>query len=383
MPDLSPTTFKPVLKKLIKSPLDFGTADIELALDHVVTPGAALPEQVGAFLTGLAVARVERRKEILIAAAAFLYSRSVPAIVLDSDKDFIVDIVGTGGDSHNTFNVSTTAAVVAAGAGARVIKVKVYSPPTRLLIVNTARYQHGNRASTSSSGSADLLQSLGCVFVPPRAEAPTPIPGIPFTFLPAWQYHPSLAALAPARRALPFRTVFNVLGPLLNPTRPRGMVLGVAEPALGPPFVAALKAGGVKRAYVVCGAEDLDEISCAGDTHLWELLDDGSVRERTLCPADFGLPAHPLEEVKGASPEENAAAFKTLLTSGDKIPARLTPVLDFVLMNAAALLVVAGRAADLKEGARLAREAVISGKAWAALEAFRDFAVERESAEAN
>ncbi|KAN0118399.1 Glycosyl transferase family, a/b domain containing protein [Russula decolorans] len=363
MPDLSPTTFKPVLKKLIKAPLDFSTADIELALDHVVTPGAALPEQVGAFLTGLAVARVELRKEIVIAAAAFLFSRSVPAIVFDADKDFIVDIVGTGGDSHNTFNVSTAAAVVAAGAGARVVK-------------------HGNRASTSSSGSADLLQSLGCVFVPPRAVAPTPIPDIPFTFLPAWQYHPSLATLAPARRALPFRTLFNVLGPLLNPSCPRGMVLGVAEPALGPPFVAALKAGGVKRAYVVCGAEELDEISCAGDTHLWELLEDGSVRERTLCPADFGLPTHPLDDVKGASPAENAAMFKTLLTSGDNIPAQLRPILDIVLMNAAALLVVAGRAEDLKEGVRLAREAVTSGRAWNALEVFRDFAV-KESAEAN
>jgi anthranilate phosphoribosyltransferase len=160
------------------------------------------------------------------------------------------------------------------------------------------------------------------------------------------------------------------------------MVLGVAEPALGPPFVAALKAGGVKRAYVVCGAEYLDEISCAGDTHLWELLEDGSVRERTLRPADFGLPAHPLDHVKGSSPAENAAAFKTLLTSGDNIPVLLVPILDIVLMNAAALLVVAGRAENLKEGVRLARESITSGRAWDALEVFRDFAV-KESAEAN
>lgn len=123
MPDLSPTTFKPVLLKLIKTPQDFGTTDIELALDHVVTPSATLPEQVGAFLTGLAVARVELRKEIVIATAAFLYSRSIPATISNADKDFIVDIVGTGGDGHNTFNVSTTAAIIAAGAGARVIKV--------------------------------------------------------------------------------------------------------------------------------------------------------------------------------------------------------------------------------------------------------------------
>lgn len=125
MPDLSPTTFKPVLLKLVKAPQDFGTKDIELALEHVATPGATLPEQVGAFLTGLAVARVELREEIVIATAAFLYSRSIPATISNADKDFIVDIVGTGGDGHNTFNVSTTAAIIAAGAGARVIKVMV------------------------------------------------------------------------------------------------------------------------------------------------------------------------------------------------------------------------------------------------------------------
>ncbi|KAH9973924.1 glycosyl transferase [Russula compacta] len=363
MTDLSPTTFKPVLLKLIKSPQDFGTTDIQLALDHVITPGAALPEQIGAFLTGLAVARVELREEIVIGAAAFLYSRSIPAVVSDADKDFIVDIVGTGGDGHDTFNVSTTAAIVAAGAGARVLK-------------------HGSRAATSTSGSADLLRALGCVFVPPRTTAPPSIPNVPFFFIFAPHYHPALAALAPARRALPFRTLLNVLGPLINPSRPRGMVLGVAEPALAPSFVAALKAAGVKRAYVVCGAENLDEISCAGDTHVWELLDDGGVRERTLSPADFGLPAHPLSDVKSATPAENAAAFKALLTSGDNIPAHLTPILDFVLINAAALLVVAGRADNFKHGVGLALEAITSGKAWHALETFREFGVKEESAEA-
>lgn len=160
------------------------------------------------------------------------------------------------------------------------------------------------------------------------------------------------------------------------------MVLGVAEPALGPPFVAALKAAGVKRGFVVCGAENLDEISCAGDTHVWELLDGGSVRERTLCPADFGLPAHPLGDAKSGTPEENAASFKVLLASGDNIPQHLTPILDFVLMNAAALLVVAGRTDNLKDGVGLAREAITSGRAWHALEAFRDFTV-KEAAEVN
>jgi anthranilate phosphoribosyltransferase len=159
------------------------------------------------------------------------------------------------------------------------------------------------------------------------------------------------------------------------------MILGVAEPALGPPFVEALKSAGVKRALVVCGVESLDEISCAGDTHVWELQENGDVSERMLCPADFGLPTHPLSDVKSTTPADNAATFKALLTSGDNIPEHLTPILDFVLINAAALLVVAGRADNFSDGVRLARESVTSGMAWRALERFREYGV-NESAEA-
>ena len=166
--------------------------------------------------------------------------------------------------------------------------------------------------------------------------------------------------------------MFNVLGPLINPARPRGMVLGVAERELGPTFAHSLADGGVQRAFVVCGAEGLDELSCAGDTFVWELHPDGSVSERTVHPRDFGLQAHPLAQVAGGSPEENAATFRALLQSGADIPERLTPVLDFLLMNAAALLVVAGIAGDLKDGVAKARESITSGKAWNALEQFRD-----------
>lgn len=123
-PSLNPGSFKFILSKLIKTPQLFTDTDIQQAIEHVITPGATLPEQVGAFLTGLAIARVELREDLLLAAASFFYSRSIPAVITDADKHFIVDIVGTGGDGHNTFNVSTTAAIVAAGAGARVIKVK-------------------------------------------------------------------------------------------------------------------------------------------------------------------------------------------------------------------------------------------------------------------
>lgn len=242
--------------------------------------------------------------------------------------------------------------------------------------------QHGNGASTSSSGSADVLRALGCVFTPPRAGGPSTVPDIPLVFLLAPHYHPALASLGPARRALPFRTLFNALGPLLNPARPRGMLVGVAEPALGPPYVAALRAAGVRRGFVVCGAEGLDEISCAGDTHAWELREDGTVRERTLHPtADFGLPTHSLAGVRGASPAENAATLRALITAGSDIPDRLTPTLHFVLLNAAALLVVAGRADNFVDGVALAKEAITSGEAWHALELFREHC-QKEAAEA-
>ncbi|CCM06158.1 uncharacterized protein FIBRA_08397 [Fibroporia radiculosa] len=352
MPALTPETFKTLLGKLVKTPEYFGPDDLRAALEHVFTPDAVLPVQIGSFLTALHIERVERRPECLVAAADVLRKRALKATVDDADRDFIVDIVGTGGDGHNTFNVSTTAAVVAAGAGARVIK-------------------HGSRASTSTSGAADLLQSLGCLFVPPSANTPVRLPRIPFTFILAPHYHPALAMLAPYRKALPHRTMFNVLGPLINPACPRGMVLGVAERELGATFAHSLRDGGVARALVVCGAEGLDEISCAGTTYAWELAD-GRVVERTLHPAQFGLDVHPLAAVAGGTPAENAEAFRLLLTSGEDIPARLTPVLHFVLLNASALLVVAGVATDHRDGVEKARKSITSGEAWKALERFRE-----------
>ncbi|KAF7317990.1 Anthranilate phosphoribosyltransferase [Mycena kentingensis (nom. inval.)] len=349
---MSEATFRPLLSKLVQTPEYFTPQDLALALDHLFTPDIISPVQIGAFLTALHVHRVERRPESLAAAAAVLRSRALKAAVQERENDFVVDIVGTGGDGYNLFNVSTTAAIVAAGAGARVIK-------------------HGSRASTSTSGSADLLQALGCKFTAPAAGTTTPIPRVPFTFILAPHYHPALAEIAPYRKALPFRTMFNILGPLINPASPQGMVLGIAVPEIGPTFARSLKEGGVTRALVVCGHEKLDEISCAGPTYAWELKEDGSIQESTLTPESFGLPAHPLSTVVGGSPEENAETFKKLLNPGKDIPDALLPVRDFVLMNASALLVIAGIAKDYKEGTRLALESITSGKAWDALESFR------------
>ncbi|KAL0960470.1 hypothetical protein HGRIS_005512 [Hohenbuehelia grisea] len=345
-------SFKPLLNKLVQTPEYFSANDLKKALNHLFTPDVLHPAQIGAFLTALHVNRVERRPESLAAAAQVLRDRALKAAVLDTEGDFIVDIVGTGGDGYNLFNVSTTAGIVAAGAGARVIK-------------------HGSRASTSSSGSADLLQALDCLFAAPTPGTPMPIPRIPFTFILAPHYHPALASITPYRKALPFRTMFNVLGPLINPASPRGMVLGVAEKEIGATFAHSLNDGGVERALVVCGYEGLDEISCAGPTWAWELRD-GEVTDMTLTPADFGLPAHALSTVAGGSPQENAETFKRLLASGKDVPPDLLPVLHWVAMNASALLVVAGLAKDYKEGTQIALESVTSGKAWEALVTFRE-----------
>ncbi|TDL18367.1 anthranilate phosphoribosyltransferase, TrpD [Rickenella mellea] len=344
--------FKALLGKLVNTPEFFTPVDLSRALNNVFTADAVPPAQFGSFLTALHLSRLDRRPEMLAAAAQVLRDRALQADIEDWDKDFVVDIVGTGGDGHNTFNVSTTAAVVAAGAGARVCK-------------------HGSRASTSTSGAADLLQSLGCLFTPPTADTPMHIRRIPFTFILAPHYHPSLALIAPFRKSLPFRTMFNILGPLINPARPRGMVVGVAERDLGETFAKSIRDGGVQRALVVCGAEHLDEISCAGETWAWELKD-GQITERTLHPDQFGLPVHPLKDVAGDTPEENAAVFKTLLTSGDKIPEALTPVLHFVLLNSSAVLYVAGIVKDFKEGVDLALKSITSGLAWEALSTFKE-----------
>ncbi|KAM6494247.1 anthranilate phosphoribosyltransferase, TrpD [Amanita muscaria] len=344
-------TFQPLLKRLVETPESFTPDDLKSALYHLLTPNVVQPAQIGAFLAALRIHRLERRSEFLVAAASALRARAVKAEIQDRETDFVVDIVGTGGDGHNLFNVSTTAAIVAAGAGARVVK-------------------HGNRASTSSSGSADLLESLGCSFTAPSA-ASVHIPAIPFTFMLAPLYHPALATVSPYRKALPFRTMFNLIGPLISPADPRGMVLGVASPEMGPTFARSLLERGVDRALVVCGYEKLDEISCAGPTWVWE-VHNGSIEEKTIRPEDFGLPVHPLTSVAGGSAAENADLFKELLAPGSEFSNRLTPFFHFVLLNTSALLVIAGIARDFVHGVELGRESVTSGRAWAAFEQYRD-----------
>ena len=317
----------------------------------------------------------------------------------------LCDIVGTGGDGHSTFNVSTTASILASS----------------LLLLS----KHGNRASSSTSGSADLLQSIALKGPIIEAVTAATLPAIysrtKYAFLFAPNFHPGMRHVAPIRKELGFRTIFNLLGPLANPVE--GMlearVVGVAHRALGPVFAEALRLSGATTALVVCGAEDLDEISCAGPTHCWRLVERanpafrGSGNEQDdeyttsdeeapprrivaieafeLRPEDFGLPEHALAEVlPGKMPRENAETLMRLLRR--ELP-REDPVVHFVLMNAAALFVVAGVCdaeesamgegddgrvvgergpgqGRWKEGVRRARWAIESGEALRMLEGY-------------
>lgn len=315
----------------------------------------------------------------------------------------LCDIVGTGGDSHSTFNISTTSSIVA-------------SP-----ILMTAK--HGNRAQTSFSGSADVLNAIQPI--PPNLTAITAenlhevYAKTNYSFLFAPNFHTGMVHSNPVRKGLGIRTIFNLMGPLANPVdwAIEARVVGVAYQSLGPVFVEALRQTGAKKVLVVCGAEDMDEISCAGPTNCWQLSeqpnpaytateahgeessDDEAPTPRTLVkmesfqlhPSDFGLPTHPLSEVGGRKmPKDNAAKLMSILRNE---LARDDPILEFVLMNVAGLLVTSGVCeADTsnmgpgddgqvitergpgggrwKEGVRRARWAIESGLALKNLEHF-------------
>lgn len=247
----SPGSFAPLLKKLVLTPSTFSLPDVSLAMEHLATEGGAGEAQIGAFLTALRLSGQDVDAAVVAACATVMRHHSLPLAppaLSDAEAGPICDIVGTGGDGQNTFNVSTTAGIVAAGAGCRV-------------------YKHGNKAATSSSGSADILISLECpVMSIPSSAFETITKSSNFLFLYAPNYHPAMKILAPIRKSLPFPTVFNILGPLINPARPSAMIVGVHSPGLGRIFIQAMKVLGVKRAWVVCGREGLDEISPDGET---------------------------------------------------------------------------------------------------------------------
>ncbi len=314
------------------------TLDEARAAMNEIMAGEATPAQIAGFLVALR-AKGETADEIAGCAEAM---REHVLRVRPRRAD-LVDIVGTGGDGANTYNISTAAALVAAGAGAATAK-------------------HGNRAASSASGAADVLEALGFRLELPPERIERSIDELGFGFLFAHAHHPAMRHAAPVRRELATRTVFNVLGPLTNPAGARALMLGVYSPALTRTLAEALVRLGATRAYVVHGAGGIDELSPCGPNLVCE-VEDGRVREYELDPLELGVERCSPEELRGGDPVTNAAALRAVLAGEAQGGHR-----SAVILNAAGGIAAAGHAESLREGIERAREAIDSGAAAARLE---------------
>lgn len=311
----------------------FSSDEMVRAIELLTSEGSTA--QKTAFLMGLRV-RGETVDEIAGAARAMRAKMS--AVSIDPGA---IDIVGTGGDGHGTFNVSTCAAIVAAGAGLKVAK-------------------HGNRSVSSLSGASDVLSALGVKLDcgPALIQQAVREAGVGFLWAPV--HHPAFKAWAEARAELGARTLFNLLGPLCNPANVRHHVVGVFSPHWVQPVAEVLRALGSERAWVVHGHDGLDELSTTGPTTV-AALENGKITTFEVAPEDAGLQRVSLSELKGGDAAHNAGALRAVL-AGEPGPYR-----DIVLLNTAAALIVAGRAQSLAEGAALAEDAIASGQAASAL----------------
>jgi len=315
---------------------DLTRAEANEAMGEIMR-GEATQAQIAGFLVALR-AKGETADEIAGCAEAMREH----VLQVRPQRTDLVDIVGTGGDGANTWNISTASALVAAGAGAAVAK-------------------HGNRAASSASGSADVLEALGFRLELPPARIERSIDELGFGFLFAQAHHPAMRHAGPVRRELATRTVFNVLGPLTNPAGARALMLGVYSPELTRTLAAALVQLGATRAYVVHGAGGIDELSPLGPNLVCE-VENGAVREYELDPATLGVEPCDPAELRGGDPETNARALRDVLggAGGGHRSA--------VLLNAAGGIAAAGHARDLREGLEVAREAIDSGAAAARLD---------------
>jgi anthranilate phosphoribosyltransferase len=277
-----------------------------------------------------------------ITGAALAMRERVTPLDLDDLRETLVDTCGTGGDGRGTFNISTIAALVAAGAGANVAK-------------------HGNRAVSSSCGSADLLGALGVNLDldAPRMSVVLRRAGIAFLFAP--KLHPAMSAVAPVRRELGVRTIFNVLGPLTNPAFARRQVLGVYAERLVETVARVLAALGAVHALVVHSRDGLDEISVSAPTLVCEVRD-GEIRTYEITPRELGIASHPIEALTGGDIQENAMIARAVLGNAGG------PRHDIVIANAGAALYVSGNAATIREGVALAHDSIASGRAQQKLE---------------
>ena len=320
---------------------DLTRDDARGAMDTIMS-GEATPAQIGGFLVALRL-KGETADEIAGCAEAM----RAHVLPVRPRRDDLVDTAGTGGDGGRTFNISTAAALVAAAAGAGVAK-------------------HGNRAVSSASGSADVLEALGFSLDLPPERIAESIDELGFGFLFAPTHHPAMKHAAPVRKELAARTVFNVLGPLTNPAGARAQVVGVYSPDLVLTLAEVLAALGARRAFVVHGAAGIDELSPAGPNLVCEVVE-GGVRKREIDPLELGVARCAPEELRGGSPEANAQAIRDVF-AGANGGRR-----DAILLNAAGAIAAGGHAEDLREGLELARVAIDSGAAGERLEALIAF----------
>lgn len=309
---------------------------MEEAFDLIMA-GRATPSQIAGFVVALRM-KGETVEEVAGAASSMRHH----AAFIDTGGVHVVDTCGTGGDGSETFNISTTAAFVAAGAGVPVAK-------------------HGNRAVSSRCGSADVLEKLGVNIEAPPEVVEECISGIGLGFLYAARLHPAMRHARLPRKELGIRTIFNMLGPLTNPAGAKGQVLGVFAPELTETFARVLMLLGGKRAFVVHGHDGIDEITITTLTRVSELKD-GIIRTYELDPLQFIPDCHELESLRGGDPALNAEMTLRVL-AGEKGPCR-----DVVCLNAAAALVAGGKADDLARGMEIAQESIEGGHARRVLE---------------
>jgi anthranilate phosphoribosyltransferase len=308
-----------------------------------IMAGEATQAQIGGFLVALRI-KGETPDEI----AGFAEAIREQALVVRPTRDDLVDVVGTGGDGQQTLNISTAAALLAAAAGAGVAK-------------------HGNRAVSSASGSADVLEALGFDLELPPEQISRSIDELGFGFMFAPAHHPGFRHAAPVRRELATRTVFNVLGPLTNPAGARAQIVGVYDPGLVSTIAEALVRLDARRAFVVHGAFGVDELSPAGPNLVCEVVD-GAVREREIDPLDLGIARCAPQDLRGGTPAENATTIRAIF-SGEERGARR----DAILLTAAGAIAAGGHANDLRDGLELARETLDSGAAAERLDALVAF----------
>lgn len=300
--------------------------------------GEATQAQIGSFLTAL---RIKGETIDEIVGCATVMQELAEHVKPETEIPYI-DFVGTGGDGANTFNISTTSAFVAAGAGVPIAK-------------------HGNRAISSRSGAADVLEALGINIMLEAEKVEECIEKVGMGFMFAQIFNKAMKNVGKARSDMGIRTIFNILGPVSNPSNAKGALIGVYSDKLTEPLAKAMHAMGVERGIVACGNGCMDEITIAGSTQISEIKDN-EVKTYVIKPEDFGISTVSVEEIKGGDCEENAKITKAVL-NGEKGPKR-----DIVLLNAGAAIYVAGLAESIEEGIRKAEESIDTGAAMKVLE---------------